>query len=248
MLTIAVIGLGLIGGSILKGLKGKNYNLAGVSRSPETIKKAMEQGLISGTSFQDADIIFICTPINKTVDTIKEVARQAKPGALITDAASIKGFIMDFVNAGNEPVNFIGGHPMAGTEHRGFDASFETLFRGAKWVLTPSKWASDTRLLEEVISELGATPVIADPCEHDRAVALISHMPLFLSQALLDFVERHPGHELALKLAASGFRSMTRLAHTNPELARDMLSGNRENVLSSLEEFMDYLNIRKKGL
>lgn len=248
MLNVGVIGLGLIGGSILKGLKNKKYRLTGTSRNPETVKKAVEQGLISGTNIEDADVIFICTPINKTIDTIKDVAGRAKPGAVITDVASIKASVMDFVNNSPEPINFIGGHPMAGTEHSGLDASFETLYEGAKWVLTPSKWQSDTKILEEIIIALGAKPVIADPYEHDRAVALISHMPLFLSRALLGYVQEHKESELAMELAAGGFRSMTRLAHSNPELATDMLSCNRTNILSSMDEFIDYLAKYRDGL
>lgn len=241
MLNVAVIGLGLIGGSILKGLKNKGYNLIGYSRNPETVQKAIKQGLISGINIEDADVIFICTPINKTIDTIREIVQKAKPSAIITDAASIKKPIMDFVNNSPEPINFIGGHPMAGTEHKGLDASFETLFNSAKWVLTPSKWQSDTIILEEIITTLGATPIIAEPAVHDRAVALISHMPLFLSKALLEFVQNHEESELAMELAASGFKSMTRLAHTNPELAADMLAGNRENILLAMDGFIDYL-------
>lgn len=247
MRTIAVIGLGLIGGSILKGLKGKGYNIVGYSQNPDTVKKALEQGLISGTDIHEADIIFVCTPINMTIDTIKEVIKTAKPEAIITDVASIKGFIMDFVNESPTPINFIGGHPMAGTEHKGIDASFETLFKGAKWVLTPSKWCSDTSLLQEIILELGAEAVVAESAEHDRAVALISHMPLFLSKALLEFVENHPEHELALKLASSGFTSMTRLAHTNPELANDMLTGNKTNILRAIDEFILDLSCKREG-
>ena len=250
MKTIAVIGLGLIGGSILKGLKNKGYNVVGTSKNPETVKKALDQGLISGTSIDEADVIFICTPINITIDTIKEVAKTAKPEAIITDVASIKGFVMDFVEKNSLPINFIGGHPMAGTEHKGLDASFVTLFNDAKWVLTPSKQTSpkDVQTLEQIINELGAKVIIADPYEHDKAVALISHMPLFLSQALLSFVQNHNNSELALELAASGFRSMTRLAHTNQELAADILSGNKANVLETLEEFIKYLNMKGESL
>jgi len=248
MQTIAVIGLGLIGGSILKGLKNKGYKLIGDSRNPDTVAKAVEQELITGSNIEEADVIFICTPINKTLETIKCAADRAKPGAIITDAASIKGFVMDYVNALPEPINFIGGHPMAGTEHKGLDASFDTLFQDAKWVLTPSKWFSDTQILEKIITELGATPIITEEKEHDRAVALISHMPLLLSQALLGFVQGQPDSKLAMELAASGFKSMTRLAHTNPELARDMLSGNKTNILSAVNAYIDHLNERKNTL
>lgn len=248
-LTIAVIGLGLIGGSILKKLNSSDYNLIGVSRSKQTIDKALEQGLISRGStnidvIKDADIVFICTPINKTIPTLLEVNNTVKPGTIITDVASLKGFITDFVNTSHLPINFIGGHPMAGTENRGLDASLADLFSGAKWVLTPSKWVKeeDVNTLKIIIDQLGAKSIIADPQEHDKAVALISHMPLFLSHALFNLIKNYPDKEtgeLAMKLAASGFRDMTRLSATNPELTIDMLVENKINVLNAFRELID---------
>jgi len=247
-LIIAVIGLGLIGGSILKKLYGIGYKLIGVSRSHETVDKAFKQGLIYQGStdiniIKDADIVFICTPINKTIPILVDVMNTVKSEAIITDAASLKGFILDFVNTSHDPINFIGGHPMAGTENKGIDASFPDLFEGAKWVLTPSKWTNekDLEVLKELIERLGAQPVIADPDEHDKAVALISHMPLFLSQTLFSLVKNYSDREigeLAVKLASSGFRDMTRLVATNPELATDMLIENRTNVLETFRELI----------
>jgi len=246
MQKIAVIGIGLIGGSILKGLKELNYKLIGVARRQETIDKALEERIISQGStdisiVKDADVIFICAPINMTVSMIQEVSKIAKPEALITDVASIKGAVMNFVNANPEPINFIGGHPMAGTENKGIEASFSGLFEGAKWVLTPSKWSKseETELLQNIIKQLGAETIVADPQEHDKAVALISHMPLFLSQSLFSLVKNHSGGDLAIRLAASGFRDMTRLAATNPELTKDMLFENKAAALTAFRELLN---------
>ena len=246
MQKIAVIGIGLIGGSILKGLKELNYKLIGVARRQETIDKALEERIISQGStdisiVKDADVIFICAPINMTVSMIQEVSKIAKPEALITDVASIKGAVMNFVNANPEPINFIGGHPMAGTENKGIEASFSELFEGAKWVLTPSKWSKseETELLQNIIKQLGAETIVADPQEHDKAVALISHMPLFLSQSLFSLVKNHSGGDLAIRLAASGFRDMTRLAATNPELTKDMLFENKAAALTAFRELLN---------
>jgi len=255
--TIAVIGLGLIGGSILKRLKNQNYNLIGVSRRQETINQALAEGLINeGSTNTDiactADIIFVCTPINKIIETLDYLGKNAKSEAIITDAASIKGEINDFANSGKF-IRFIGGHPMAGTENKGLDSSLENLFEDAKWVLTPSKWASEDNLktLTAVIEKLGAKVIIADAHRHDKAAALISHMPLFLSQALFSLTESYPVKDisdLAMSLAASGFRDMTRLASTNPELAQDMLLQNKENVIKSIEELQIQLDKFKKSL
>ncbi len=250
-LTIAVIGLGLIGGSILKSLKYKSYELIAIARREETIQKAKEQKLANVYStdisvIKGADIVFICTPINKIKTMIDNVIEHAKPNAIITDVASLKGFVMEYIDNLQKPVKFIGGHPMAGTEHKGIDSALDDLYIGAKWVLTPSNYTSDEdiKILKNIINSAGAKAVIADAKKHDFAVGLISHMPLFLSQALYSYVSSYPDEEvreLALKLAASGFRDTTRLAATNVELAQDMIINNKQNVLSASEGLKESL-------
>ena len=256
--TIVVIGLGLIGGSILKGLKDKGFELLGIARRKETIEQALIEKIISEGSTNlelacKADLIFVCTPINKTIETIKLLSSKVKPETIITDVASLKGEILDFINTIQSPVRFIGGHPMAGTENKGLDTSSENLFEEAKWVLTPSKWSNQENLikLSSVIEKLGAKIVITDPVLHDKAVALISHMPLFLSQSLFGTVENYPDKdvsELAFILASSGFRDMTRLASTNPELSKDMLIQNKENIIMAVKELKKYLGELEKEL
>ena len=161
--TIAVIGLGLIGGSILKGLKDKGFELLGIARRKETIDQALAENIINkgSTGIElacKADLIFVCTPINKTIETINLLSSKVKPETIITDVASLKGEILDFINTIQSPVRFIGGHPMAGTENKGLDTSSENLFEEAKWVLTPSKWSNQEDLikLSSVIEKLGA--------------------------------------------------------------------------------------------
>jgi len=256
--SIAIIGLGLIGGSILKGLKGKGFKLLGISRRKETIEQALKEKIIDegSTSLDlacEADLIFVCTPINKTIETIKILSLKVMPETIITDVASLKGDILDFVNENPSPLRFIGGHPMAGTENKGLDASLEALFDGAKWVLTPSKWSNqeDLNALSSVIEKLGAKIIVANSSKHDKAAALISHFPLFLSQSLFKTVEDYSDKEvskLALVLAASGLRDMTRLASANPELSKDMLIKNKANILESLKEFKKFLDELEKEL
>ena len=256
--TIAVVGLGLIGGSILKGLRGKGFKLSGIARRNETIVQALSEKIIDEGSINldlacKADLIFVCTPINKTIETINYLSSRVKPETIITDVASLKGNILDSVNTSQTPVKFIGGHPMAGTENKGLESSFETVFEGAKWVLTPSKWSNQQDLanISSVIEKLGAKIVIADPDQHDKAVALISHTPLLLSQALFRMVENYSDKDvskLAMILAASGFRDMTRLASANPELSRDMLTQNKANVLDIVKEFKNCLEELEKEL
>ncbi len=250
-LKIAVIGLGLIGGSILKSLKNKQYELIAIARREETIQKAKEQKLADVYStdlsvIKSADIIFICTPINKIKTMIDNVIDHADANAIITDVASLKSFVMEYVDNLQKPIKFIGGHPMAGTEYKGIDSALDDLYIEAKWVLTPSKNTNkqDIGILTNIINNTGAKAVVADAKQHDSAVALISHMPLFLSQALYSYVNNYPDRdvkELALKLAASGFRDSTRLAATNVELAQDMITNNIQNVLNASNGLKDSL-------
>lgn len=249
--VIAVIGIGLIGGSVLKALNHKNFHLIGISRSEGTLNKAKELNLAdeysnNPESVKNAKVVFICTPINQIIPTIEIIRKIVSPDCIITDVASLKGFILDYVNDYHFPTNFIGGHPMAGTENKGVEYSVDNLFENAKWVLTPSKWADteDLKKLEELVHFMGAKTILADPYDHDKAVALISHMPLLLSQALFGFISQYPDggiRELALKLASSGFRDTTRLAATNPELAKDMLVQNKLNVREAVGDLINYL-------
>ena len=118
---------------------------------------------------------------------------------------------------------------MAGTEHQGFENSMEGLFRGRKWVVTPV-WGNDETLIS-IIEKLGATPVVTTPEKHDEAVALISHMPMLVAQAIFKTAS---DNELALEIASSGFRDMTRLAMSNVEMANDMILMNSENIQTSV--------------
>ncbi len=247
---IAVVGLGLIGGSILKGLKDKGFELLGVSRSKDTVAKALELGIADLAStdldvLSKADVVFIATPMNIINETIINTAKVVNPECIITDCASLKGFVIDFVNNQNINAKFVGGHPMAGTENKGIDSSDKNLFEGAKWVLTPSKHSNqkDIAKLESIIELLGAKTLLADAKEHDTAVTLISRLPLVISQALFGFVKDYPDKnisELALKLASSGFRDTTRLAATNSELAQDMFLNSQDILEDACIGFEKY--------
>jgi len=256
--SIAVVGLGLIGGSLLKALRPKNFHLIGVSGREETVSKARKQNLADEYStdinaVKDAKIVFICTPIHKIISFIDQISKIVSSDCIITDVGSLKGFIADYVDNAEFPVNFIGGHPMAGTEHKGIDNAVDNLFEDAKWVLTPSKWSEsrDIESLKELIKEIGAKVIIANPHEHDRAVALISHLPLLVSQSLFGIVYKYSDEstkDLALSIAASGFRDTTRLAATNPELAKDMLLLNKVNIREAAKDFVNYLLSMDKNL
>lgn len=218
-MKIGVVGLGLIGGSIFKCLR-TGYEVVGVSRSVEETNVSDDYSILN-----DCDIVFVCTPMNVTLDVLGKLEFYLSPNTIVSDVCSLKSF----VSKKKYSYRFIPSHPMAGTEHSGWEASFAELFKGAKWVVTPTEGDIPDEL-ESVINDLGAQIIITTPEEHDKAVALISHLPLMVAQALCDNIK---DNELAKLIASSGFRDTTRLALSNTEMAADMLELNRENIKNS---------------
>ncbi len=232
-MQIGIIGLGLIGGSILKALlKSKKHKFYLVTRNQNTIEKVRDCAEKADSDYnilKDCELVFVCTPIKNTLETLDKLEGIVSKDCIVADTASIK----DFVCGKSRPYCFIPTRPMAGTENSCFDSSFGELFEGAKWVVTPFEY-NDTEKIEEIIKETGATPIVAKPKEHDEAVALISHFPMLLSQILFKTAENNT---LAMKLASSGFRDTTRLAMTNTELAEDMIHFNSENIKKVFDKF-----------
>lgn len=213
-MKIGVVGLGLIGGSIFKKLRtlGK-YEVVGISREDDY------------TALRGCDIVFVCTPMSVTLEILDRLESFVDKETIVTDVCSLKGF----VSKKSYKYHFIPSHPMAGTENSGWESSFPELFEGANWVITPLNDSinDEQKELETLIEELGANIVITTPEEHDKAAALISHMPLVIAQALCENIK---DNQLAQTLASSGFRDTTRLALSNTQMAGDMVKLNRENI------------------
>ena len=221
MTKIGVIGLGLIGGSIYKDLKSLGYDVIGVSVS----QCASDNDIYCDYKcLKDCDLVFVCKEMNKTLSVLCELEAYLSASTVVSDVCSLK----EFVTKREFSYNFIPTHPMAGTEFSGWSAAKEGLFNGAKWVITSDK-KSD--LLETVIKQMGAEIVRTTPKEHDEAVALISHMPMVIAQALFKSTENN---KLAQKLASSGFRDMTRLALSSIDMACDMVSLNSKNIENAI--------------
>ncbi len=227
-MKIAVIGLGLIGGSIFKALMSKGFDVVGISKSQSGEKIYKNYSMLS-----DRDLVFVCTKLNETLSTLKEIEEYTNNNTIVCDVASVKTFLYDKKFS----YNFISTHPMAGTEFSGFDSSFCELFLDAKWVIE-----KNNEKLEYIIKTLGAKPILADLKSQDTACALISHMPLLLAFSLFKTAQNN---ELALKLASSGFRDMTRLSMTNSDLAFDMLNLNKKQVDFAINELVTSLNYIK---
>ncbi len=220
-MKIGVIGLGLIGGSIFKNLlEGKKHDVVGISRSVNEYNVSKDYNNLRG-----CDLVFVCTPMNVTLDILDKLEDYLNEKTIVTDVCSLK----EFVSKKTYRYKFIPSHPMAGTEHQGWDYAFPDLFEGATWAVTLKDDTSldDFSILKSVIEELGANTVMTTPQEHDKAVALISHAPMLIAQALCKNIENN---ELAQKLASSGFRDTTRLAMSNVEMANDMIVMNCDNI------------------
>ena len=223
-MKIGIIGLGLIGGSLFKDLS-EVYDVVAVSQSQngDRIFKTFDV-------LKDRDIVFVCTAMNKTLKVLDELENILNSKTIVTDVCSLKQFVCQK----QRPYNFIPSHPMAGTEHKGFEHSFKGLFKGAKWVLISATKQLRNKTIEpliEIIEFVGAKPIFTTAEEHDKAAAMISHMPMVLAQALVLATKNNP---LALEMAASGFRDMTRLALSNEEMACDMVNMNHKNIEQSI--------------
>lgn len=260
MKKIAIIGLGLIGGSIGLGLKksalGPEVKIVGIPRRPETIELAKRLGAIDEGEMDlkkgvaGADIVFICTPINLIVATIKEISASLKKGAIVTDVGSSKE---DVVTAANKIMQkgayFVGGHPMAGKEKTKLDAAEGGLFEGKIWVLAVNSKTSRKALdvLREIINKLGAEVVEMDFKKHDQAVAGISHMPLAIAASMVNAVAGVSNEEMK-KCAASGFKDATRIASGDPQLGKDMFITNSKPVAKMISQFKKALSEMEKAI
>lgn len=219
-MKIGIIGLGLIGGSIYKALN-EFHEVVGISNSQKGLKNNITDDM---SLLKDCDIIFVATHMNKTISVLDKLNDILDEDTVVADVCSLKEFLADKTYK----FNFVPTHPMAGTEKTGFENSFKELFNGAKWVVCKKPCPEN---LIKIIQQMGAEIIYASPKEHDEATAIISHMPMVIAQALFKSAENN---ELALKLASSGFRDMTRLAISSEEMAEDMVNMNYKNIQNAL--------------
>ncbi|MGK7929768.1 MAG: prephenate/arogenate dehydrogenase [Spirulina sp.] len=247
--TIGIVGLGLIGGSLALDLRSRGYRVLGVSRKLQTCQTAISRQVTDEADIHlsllaTAEVIFICTPIRAIAPTIAALVPHLSPNAIVTDVGSVKTPVVETIM----PLwrNFIGGHPMAGTEAQGIDAAQRDLFVNAPYVLTPVENTPPEAIaqLEAIIEAIGARLYSCSPQKHDRAVAWISHLPLLVSAGLIDSCLGEEDGEvlqLAQCFASSGFRDTSRVGGGNPELGLEIARANREEILRSLSRYRQNL-------
>lgn len=250
---VAVIGVGLIGGSFALALKraGACDEVVGVGRDPANLRVALERGAIDraepdpARAVQGADLVLVATPVAQFASTFSRIARPLEPRSLLMDAGSTKQDVVAAARSqlGARIAQFVPAHPIAGAEHSGAAAARVDLFEGKRVVLAPLDENPDAlvRRAEEVWVACGARVLRMSAGEHDAVFAAVSHLPHLLAYAL---VHELSGREDAARLfgyAAGGFRDFTRIASSNPEMWRDICAANRVALLSEIDRYSSKL-------
>ena len=252
MMRVSIIGLGLIGGSLGLAFRKSetDVEVIGYARRPEVASRAVELGAVDRTegspvaACKAADMVFIATPAMAVRELLVAIGGHLRDGAVVTDTASTKVSVMGWADEIlPPPVNFVGGHPMAGKEVAGIDAADGDLFRGCTYCLVPGRDATGEAVaeLEGMVKRIGANPLLIEAGEHDNLVAGISHLPMLVSMALIAATTKNPSWPAMMNLAATGFRDLTRLASGDPRMERDICLTNRENIISWIDKYTEEL-------
>ena len=248
-MRVALLGTGLIGGSIGLALRRVPdvEEVVGYDLDPAVRDQALARGAAdritatAATAVTGADIVFVAAPVGAIPRLVEEAASSLKSGAVVTDVGSTKSrVVMEVAKSLPDGVTFIGGHPMAGTEEEGIEAADPALLEGCWWILTPTEHVEATayRALHSLLSRLGARVMALDAERHDDLMAVISHLPHLTATTLMNLAaERGEEHAGLLSLAAGGFRDVTRVAASNPDIWLDICAENSEAIAAVLREF-----------
>ena len=251
-MTYGFIGLGLIGASIAKALRRiySDCTIVAYNRSEAARTMALNDGVatyvtdIVDKSFKDCDYIFLCTPVEYNCEYLKQLKDIIKEDCIITDVGSVKTNIHEAVISLGMEKNFIGGHPMAGSEKTGYENATDRLVENAFYPITPTSATDSEKLAEYVaiVEAIGAIPVIMDYREHDYAVAGISHLPHIIAAELVNLIKDSDSDKEIMKLiAAGGFKDITRIASSSPEMWEQIFMTNTENIISLLSDYIELL-------
>jgi prephenate dehydrogenase len=236
-----LVGLGLIGGSIGLALREAGWHVSGEDVDPGRGRRAIEIGALDAEGEDpDATLVFVATPASTVAQAARRYARRGPASRVVTDVAGVKQQIVAEVAA----TNFLGGHPMAGSEQEGLDGADPRMFVGATWVLTPTP-ATDAAAfarVRTVVSSIGAEVVALPPERHDAIVAMVSHVPHLTAATLMSLAaDASEEHAALLRLAAGGFRDMTRVAAGHPGIWPDICTANAPAILDALDALVERL-------
>lgn len=249
--NVAIIGLGLIGGSLALALKrgGRNIHITGFDRSYATADEAYRRGIIdtiapsAKAACEKADFIIFATPVNTTITLMKEASEWTfKKNVILSDTGSTKNPIMQAAETlQDKGLTFIGGHPMAGSHKSGISAAKGHLFENAYYVLTPCPHTNDEQIekLTDLLAPSKGKIVILNAAEHDRMTAIVSHFPHIIASSLVGrLADQEKEQPFVKNLAAGGFRDLTRIASADPTMWRDITIQNRDELLGQLDSWL----------
>jgi len=250
---VAIIGVGLIGGSLGLTLKAAGHagEIVGVDREAGRLAQARDLGAIDRgetdavTGVDGADIVVLAVPMGAMRAVLEAIAPGVGPATVVTDVGSVKGSVVaDARSILGHVRRFVPGHPIAGTEHSGVAAAFATLFRGRRVILTPTAEVDTdaVAVVRDLWGRAGALVETLDVTEHDRLLAATSHLPHMLAFGLVDALARDRDAEHVFRYAAGGFRDFTRIASSDPVMWRDICLANREALLAALQSYRDDLD------
>lgn len=255
--TVAIVGLGLMGGSLGQALRhSKQYRVIGIARKNSTLQqarrmRAFDQGFTDIRNVREADIVVVAVPVDQIVPIIKRLQPHLKPGAVVTDVGSVKRPIIREISkrinfVGGRPAKspyFVGAHPLAGTHQSGIQAARPDLYKRASCVIVRNPRGSENSVAK-MWKVVGARPILMSASAHDRAVALVSHLPHALAHAMVHLIMRTP---TLLPLLAGSFRDVTRVASSDARQWMEIMNANASEISSSIRQFQKELtSIRKK--
>lgn len=258
-LTIGFIGLGLIGGSIAKTVRrvAPDNKIIAYNRSEDARHAALADGVadfVTGKideNFSSCDYIFLCAPVEYNIEYLKILKNIIKSTCIITDVGSVKTNIHNAAAELGLEKNFIGGHPMAGSEKTGYGNATDRLIENAYYAITPTALSKqeDVDNLVSFVKSIGAIPIVLNYEEHDNAVAAISHLPHLIASSLVNLVKDSDSENETMKiLAAGGFKDITRIASSSPVMWEQICMTNNVNISKLLQSYIDDLNEVKNNL
>ena len=251
---LVVVGVGLIGGSLAASLKRKNIvdHVVGVGRGRANVERALSLGVIDeiskdlSSAAHGADIVLVAVPTGQAASVIRQMRGALKNGAVVTDAGSTKRDFVALARAelGDVLENVVPGHPIAGAEKSGVEASMPDLFCGKRVVLTPMSETNSASVdrVEAMWRSCGADVIRMSADHHDSVFSAVSHLPHVLSYTLVEMIASRSDAQELFSFAASGFRDFTRIAGSSPEMWRDICTSNRDQLASDIESFQQALS------
>ena len=254
MYKIGIIGLGFMGGCLAKTLiKSKKIEeICAFDKNKEFLQTAFNEGNITRIAneladFKDSDIIFLCTPVGLISEFAKKLKEKKKNDCIITDIGSTKCTIIDEIK--EIAINFVGGHPMVGSERTGYNTSNDYLFENAYYILIENDNKTSITIMQEIIKELKAIPVLLDSKSHDYVMATISHVPHVIAAALVNLVKELDTNDEKMKLlAAGGFKDITRIASADPIMWEHICKENEDEIVLVLEKYINNLKYIKEKI